>query len=214
MLRSETVKGELFELLRQLMDDPITEDFNLAGGTALSLFLGHRESIDLDLFTVNTFDAAVLEKHLESKYGFKKSFGKDRNTLIGHINDIKTDLIRHPYPYAASLTIKNGIRLYSMNDIAAMKLSAIADNGTRLKDFVDIAFLSEKMSLKEMLKSYQKVYDKDDYFYAVRGLSYFRDIDFSIRIKLMKGKFEWNLIQDRIIEMIRNEEKIFEPLFS
>lgn len=61
MLHKDTVKGETFKLLEMLMQDKRLENFNLAGGTALALYLGHRISIDLDLFTPNQFDAKDLE---------------------------------------------------------------------------------------------------------------------------------------------------------
>lgn len=51
MLHKDTVKRETFELLKELMQDKDLQCFNLAGGTALALYLGHRISIDLDLFT-------------------------------------------------------------------------------------------------------------------------------------------------------------------
>lgn len=55
MLQKETVSRETFELLTELMNDSKLYDFNLAGGTALPLYIGHRKSIDLDLFSTSEF---------------------------------------------------------------------------------------------------------------------------------------------------------------
>jgi hypothetical protein len=87
----------------------------------------------------------------------------------------------------------------------------ISDNGTRLKDFVDIAYLSTKLSLNEMLLSYSKKYNRPNYYHAVKGLSYFNDIDFDVNIDLVNNKkFEWKKIEKRIIEMIKFETEIFD----
>ena len=56
MLHTETVEGTTLELLKKLQAEDIMEQFCLAGGTALALYLGHRRSVDLDLFTSCAFD--------------------------------------------------------------------------------------------------------------------------------------------------------------
>lgn len=134
MLHKETVERTTFELLIKLMQDKRFKNFNLAGETALALYLGHRKSIDLDLFTPDNFDSNKLEEYLIDKYNFKSSY-LEKNTLKGTINDVKIDCITHNYPYIEPpFKSEEGIRLYSIKDITAMKLSAIADNGTRIKD--------------------------------------------------------------------------------
>ena len=72
MLQKETVSRATFELLTKLMNDAKLCNFHLAGGTALSLYIGHRKSIDLDLFSPLEFDVSDLEEHLIDKYDFKK----------------------------------------------------------------------------------------------------------------------------------------------
>lgn len=134
MLHKETVERTTFELLIKLMQDKRFKNFNLAGETALALYLGHRKSIDLDLFTPDNFDSNKLEEYLIDKYNFKSSY-LEKNTLKGTINDVKIDCITHNYPYIEPpFKSEEGIRLYGIKDITAMKLSAIADNGTRIKD--------------------------------------------------------------------------------
>ena len=119
---------ETLELLKKLEAENAMTRFNLAGGTSLALYLGHRRSVDLDLFTPKPFDAAELERFLMDKYGFRTGF-MERNTLKGSIDGIKIDCITHSYEYLEKPYIEYGIRLYSMQDIIAMKLSAIADDG-------------------------------------------------------------------------------------
>ena len=141
MLHTETVEGTTLELLRNLEQEEMLSSFSLAGGTALALYLGHRMSVDLDLFTPLPFNAVVLKDFLENKYGFRTDF-MEKNTLKGSIEGVKIDCITHGYGLLEKPCLEEGIRLYSMKDIIAMKLSAIADNGSRLKDFIDIASLS------------------------------------------------------------------------
>ena len=96
-----------------------------------------------------------------------------------------------------------------LQDIAAMKLVAMSQNGTRLKDFVDVAFLSVKMSLKEMLDTFEKKYPKTNKVSAIKGMTYFDDIDFSAEIDLIEGTFMWKKIEKRLNEMIKYPERVF-----
>ena len=211
MLRTETIEGNTFKLLKTLMLDEKLQHFSLVGGTALALYMGHRKSIDLDLFSQQAFDVYELEKHLNETYDFQIRNPKQKSdaTLIGYINDIKVDCILYNYPHVKPVYVYEGLRLISMPDIAAMKLTAIAQSGTRLKDFVDIAFLSSKMSLKEMLDVFEVKYPKTNIISAVKGLSYFDDIDFSVKIELIQGTYKWKEIEKRLKEMIKEPHKIF-----
>ena len=211
MLRTETIERDTFKLLMALMQDAKLESFILVGGTALALYMGHRRSIDLDLFSRHPFDVLALEKHLKDTYDFEIQNPKQKSeaTLVGFINHIKVDCIRYDYPLVKPVYVHDGIRLYSEHDIAAMKLTAISQSGTRLKDFVDIAFQSTKISLNEMLDVFEIKYHKTNKISAVKGLTYFDDIDFSAKIELISGQFKWKSIEKRLIEMIKYPQKVF-----
>ena len=211
MLRTETVERGTFELLKTLMQDEKLSDFILAGGTNLALQIGHRLSIDLDLFPNISFDAQKLAQYLTEKYQFAPIRVTENDTATGLIQGVKVEFIAHIYPQLYPPFVDEGVRMYSLSDIAAMKLLVISDNGTRLKDFVDIAYLSTKMSLMDMLLAYKEKYNRPNYFHALRGLSYFEDIVFETRIDLCNGKkFNWKKIEKRIREMIKFETKVFE----
>jgi len=211
MLRTETIERDTFKLLEELMQDAKLKNFNLVGGTALALYMGHRKSIDLDLFSQQSFDVIELEKYLKDTYSFEIQNPKQLSdaTLIGFINGIKVDCIRYEYPLVKPLYIYDGIRIYSEYDIAAMKLTAISQSGTRLKDFVDVAFLSTKISLNEMLNAFEVKYPKTNKISAIKGLTYFDDIDFSIKIEIIVGEYKWKKIEKRLIEMLRYPNKKF-----
>lgn len=211
MLYAQTVEAGTYELLKLFMDDAAFKPFALAGGTALSLQIGHRKSIDLDLFTTEEFNPVQLEKYLNGKYAFQGDVLAGAS-LKGEVNGIKLDFIRHGYPDVEQRIQKDGIRLYSLKDIAAMKLSAIADNGTRLKDFIDIAYLSGYLSLKEMLGAFEVKYPKTNPYRAVKGLNYYDDIRFTERIDLLGENFRWETIAARLSAMTWEENRRFQPL--
>jgi hypothetical protein len=171
------------------MNDERLSDFILAGGTNLALQLGHRKSVDLDLFPATSFDALQLKEYLMEKYRFFPQVVVE-NTVKGVMDDIKVDIIAYQYPLLYPLLVEDGIRMYSLQDIACMKLVAIHDNGMRLKDFVDIAYISTKMSLMEMFDCYTKKYNCPDYFYVIKSLTYYNDIDFSTEIEHMVQDFK------------------------
>jgi hypothetical protein len=209
MLRKETVTADTLELLKVLTRDEKLADFFLVGGTALSLQIGHRISIDIDLFSVNPFDQNEMLSYLESKYDFRLDF-IDKNTLKGQINQTKTDLITHPYAFVTDLQLIEGIRIASLKDISAMKLNAISGNGTRLKDFIDIAFLSRFLSLTQMMDAYEDKYATRNPVMILKSLLYHRDINFDENIQMMNKKYSWKLIEIRLREMEKSPNAIFE----
>lgn len=212
MLYTQTVETGTYGLLKSLMADDTFSQFSLAGGTALSLLIGHRKSIDLDLFTTDEFNPLQLEKYLQEAYAFKGDL-LSGFSLKGEVNGVKLDFIRHDYLDIEPRKQEDGIRLYSLKDIAAMKLSAIADNGTRLKDFIDVAYLSGYLSFKEMLTAFETKYPQTNPYRAIKGLNYYDDIRFSERIDLLGKDFHWETIVTRLSAMVREENKRF-PFLS
>jgi hypothetical protein len=79
------------------MKDEVFKEFYLVGGTALSLKLGHRKSIDIDLFTHGSFYALKIKSHLEDTYS-SVATRSVKNGVFGYINDVKLDIISHQYP--------------------------------------------------------------------------------------------------------------------
>jgi predicted nucleotidyltransferase component of viral defense system len=211
MLHKETIEKSTLELLNQLMGDVSFSNFVLAGGTALALQIGHRISVDLDLFSSQPFNAEELADYLRTNYGFELDF-ISTNTIKGELNGVQLDCIAHQYPWIDKSNDIGEIRLASLTDIAAMKLNAIAGNGTRIKDFVDIAFLSSKISLNQMLEAYEKKY-KSNTIMPLKALVFYNDINFNEPIKMTGNKhFEWNPIEKRLRLMYKLPNKIFELL--
>ena len=209
MLYTETVAGPTLELLKKLENESVMSGFSLAGGTSLALYLGHRISVDLDLFTSEPFDVEKMESFLHDNYGFRTDF-MEKNTLKGSIDGVKIDCITHPYQYLEEPYTESDIRLYSIEDIIAMKLSAIADNGSRLKDFIDIAFLSTRYPFNSMLRLYERKFPDSNVIRPFKAITYFDDIDFEENIVMLNGEFNWKQIERRLIEMTKVQNKIFE----
>ena len=97
MLYKEAIEPGTLELLVKLQKIDILENFYLAGGTSLAMQIGHRKSIDLDLFTQNNLDVNTTLELLEEDFKFKMSYSS-KNTLKGNIKNVKIDLISHKYP--------------------------------------------------------------------------------------------------------------------
>lgn len=201
-LIKEAVSEEMWNLLQRLMADESLKDFLLVGGTALSLRLGHRLSIDIDLFTKNNFDADVMHKYLQTEYGAKDSVVFE-NTVMTYIQNIKVDLLAHKYPLVQPMETDDNIRLISNQDIGAMKLHAIFQSGERLKDFIDMYFLLEKNSLSTYLKSYETKY-KCNPSLAAHSLIYFDGIRKEYEISMTKGKENnWTKMQERLTKAVK-----------
>lgn len=98
MLYKETVTQEMWELLQSLMKDEKLKQFNLVGGTALSLMIGHRLSIDLDLFSTQDFNVQSMLTHLSEEHPIKIRELLE-NTMLLDIGRVKVDILTHKYPW-------------------------------------------------------------------------------------------------------------------
>lgn len=206
MLHKETVTAGTLDLIRRLMDDAHLQQFYLVGGTALALMLGHRISIDIDLFTDKEFDTAQMVKYLSANYETElKSTGK--NSITGFLEGIKFDLIAHQYPYVKPVINLEGIRMLSLHDIAAMKVNAIVGNGTRVKDFLDVHFLLKNITYEEMINAYLKKYPDVSANMARSSLLYHKDIDFTVPVTMIKDGLKWKEVDRSIRSAIADYEK-------
>lgn len=209
MLHKETVKSGTLDLIQTLMKDHQLNSFYLVGGTALSLRIGHRESIDIDLFSSSDFDGNELAEYLRNKYGADVKRHKE-NYASGSIGEVDFDFISHKYPSIRPIENIEGIRMMSNQDISAMKINAIVNSGQRIKDFIDIHYLLKKMPLDEIIGFYCKKYPNVDPNTAKSSLMYHNDIDFNVPVKLMDGKLKWQDVQGSIVKAVREYTRIQE----
>ena len=208
MLQTQTIEPRTLELLKKLQGEALMSSFNLVGGTALALRIGHRISIDLDFFTKEEFDITELREMLVERYAMDVAFARGQ-TLKGFINGVMIDCIRFNYPQIQPTEVIDGVRLASIPDIIAMKLDAISHNGTRIKDFIDIACLSASYSLNEMLNFYLTKYKNSNIVMPVKSLIYFDDINFEESVIMTGKEFNWENVARRLIDMAEHPDKIF-----
>ncbi len=149
----------------------------LAGGTALALHLGHRISVDLDFFTKEEFDEKVLSQNLKKLPEFKEE-GTAWRTVWGSIGDTKFSLFYYKYPLIKKTFTFEGIQILQKEDIAAMKVHALENRGTK-RDFVDLYFLAKEFSLEQMLKFYDQKYGvlKEHLYIILRSMDYFAEAE-------------------------------------
>ncbi len=211
MLHKDTsiVAPAIFQLIQQLQALPELKEFYLVGGTALALQLNHRNSIDIDLFSMNEFQNDTIINYITSRqfdFDVKSNF---KNTIIGFINKVKVDFITHAYPLVLPPITEEGITFLSLQDIAAMKLNAISNSGKRLKDFIDVYFLLEHFSLSEMIEFYTIKYPRFNPLIPLKAINYFEDIDPAIDPPQLRVKLPLSKIKKRIEESVLHSRKKF-----
>ena len=175
MLYLETVESSTLELLKKLQRLPVLEQTRLVGGTALALQLGHRKSIDLDFFGTVDCEAEYLRESIAGMASLT-ILKESPHIHIYIVDGIKVDIVNYKYPWLDDVVLEQGLRLASVSDIAAMKITAIIGRGTK-KDFIDIAFLLHHFSLEEILHFYAAKYNDSSVFMAMKSLAYFDDAE-------------------------------------
>ena len=175
MLYLETVESSTLELLKKLQRLPVLEQTRLVGGTALALQLGHRKSIDLDFFGTVDCEAEYLRESIAGIASLT-ILKESPHIHIYIVDGIKVDIVNYTYPWLDDVVLEQGLRLASVSDIAAMKITAIIGRGTK-KDFIDIAFLLPHFSLEEILHFYAAKYNDSSVFMAMKSLAYFDDAE-------------------------------------
>ena len=162
MLHLSTLDTTTLELLRKLQSIPALCKTRLVGGTALALQIGHRKSIDLDFFGKIEVEKDELVIALE-QIGALTVLKESPRIHIYLLNNVKIDIVDYQYSWVDDVVVKQGIRMASLKDIAAMKVTAIIGRGTK-KDFVDIAFLLRYFSMNDILDFYSQKYPDGSIF--------------------------------------------------
>jgi hypothetical protein len=178
------------------MQIPEFGKLNLVGGTSLALQIGHRKSINIDLFGYVDIDEFELTNILNHFKSFQ-ILNQTTNIKTYLINNIKVDIVNYPYKWLDPFITHDEIRLATMKDIAAMKLSAITGRGTK-KDFIDIYFLLDYFTLKDMMGFYHKKFPDGSDFMVLKSLAYFKDAEKN-KLPIMLKRVFWGDIKKRII---------------
>lgn len=188
-MHKEILTAEQIELLPLVKE--FSRNFYLVGGTAIALYIGHRESIDFDLFTPNKLN----NKSIKNKIFDKKPKGVTvsrifENTEQMHylLNGVKFTFFNFNFKVPSGNKFENIIPLPSLLELAAMKAFALGGRG-KWKDYVDLYFIVKSYhSIKEISdKAYQLFEGHFNHKLFLQQLAFFKDLDYSEEVTFLKG---------------------------
>ncbi len=200
----KTLPAPAQRLFNRLGRDPFIQVFYLAGGSAVALQLGHRVSVDLDLFTPDAYDPVALMSRLE-RLGQVAVQQQGEGTWVGLLEGTRISFFHYAYPLLTPLATYRGLRIASLLDIALMKITAISQRGRR-RDFVDLYFICRKLDLKldDLLKRIPEKYASLSYpsYHLLRSLAYFDDAERDPPLRML-ARYNWNRIKSFFQEQVR-----------
>lgn len=180
----------------------LPKDTYLAGGSALALYYNHRISVDFDFFTPTHFVGREIIQKLDKIGMFELQETADKDTLLGLFNGVKFSLFLYKYPLVSKPVLYSNISIVSPEDIAAMKLAAVMDRGTK-KDFIDLYFLSKRgVSIGKGFEYYEIKYKAlaNNIYSLVKALVYFDDAE-----KMEMPDMIMNVDWEEVKEFFRKE---------
>lgn len=202
------IDSNRYNVLEKLIKTITLKDYYLAGGTALALQTGIRESFDFDFFIQNEFDENLLIQELESLGELEISVCR-KGTVHAILNNVQLTFLYFPNKLVEpKVKVKeiDGLYLASIEDIAIMKLVAISQRGTK-KDFFDLYYICNQFNIKiqDVLKMLNKKYDQNkiNYSHIIQSLSYFEDAEDENLPKVFID-YDWNTIKQYYINEQRN----------
>lgn len=179
-LHAEVMPQAQQEVLRLLAPAAVEQGFYLGGGTAVAIHLGHRRSVDLDWFTEHSFPDPMRLASLLRERGIDLEPGLvDKGTLHGTAGGVRLSFLEYRYPLLQGPTEWPDFqcRLAHPDDLACMKLSAIANRGAK-KDFIDLFALGQSgYDLAKMLDLYQARFQTREVGHVLFSLTYFEDAE-------------------------------------
>ena len=179
--------------------------FYLAGGTALALQLGHRTSIDLDFYSFKKIQIEKITHILTTNLPKIKIIGTAEGTIFGKLKKTEFSLFYYPYKLLKAPILFKKISLASIEDIAAMKVAAVTQRGTK-RDFIDIYYLLKKYSLRKLISLTLKKYPSYQEQLILRALIYFKEAEKKSKkrpIKILDKNFSWGKAKKEIFEEVR-----------
>ncbi len=204
----------LLKVLKKLMTSREFAPFRLVGGTGLSLYLGHRMSIDLDLFTDDEYGSInyqFIDSFLRSAYPYVDTInypeiGNGKSYYVGKNEDecVKLDIL-YTEKFIDNGVFTDRIRIASIEEIIAMKLEVVSGGG-RKKDFWDIHELMNFYSLEQMFEFHSKRYPfGHDRELLRKNFTEFSKADEDFDPICLRGK-HWEIIKLDIIDFVKELE--------
>ncbi len=200
----DALSASVRSVLRAVAPLASRQGFYLAGGTAVALHLGHRRSRDLDWFREAPLTQPLqLAEMLREHCSEVEVTHVEQGTLLVRVSGVRVSFFEYRYPLMRPplLWEKYGFLLASLEDLACMKLLAIAQRGTK-RDFVDLYALMQAVPLLEALRLYQQKYGVSDITHLLRALTYFEDADRE-RMPTMLQPIAWREVKRALRETIK-----------
>ena len=185
-MHTEILSSEQNELLPLLK--LFRNEFYLVGGTAIALQIGHRKSVDFDLFKDNPFNSKkILNKISQNNYDYKITRRVEEQLNLTILNVMFT-FFEYPYTIDTPIDFNKILRMPNLLTLAAMKAFALGKRA-KWKDYVDIYFLiKEYFSLNEIIQKAEVIYGQEFSAKLFRSqLAYHKDIDYSELVDFMNG---------------------------
>ncbi len=200
MLHYSTIYPKTLQLLKELQQIEFLNEYFLVGGTSLALQIGHRISIDLDLFAYSEMDVSPIIDYIDP-LGKIKIVNQTPKILNLFIDGIKVDFVSYRYNFIEPPLKIDNLKLASIQDIAAMKLSAITGRGSR-KDFIDLYFILQKYSLPQIFDFYNSKFPDGTDFLVFKSLTYFDDAEIEPMPKMI-NPINWDDVKNKIIQEVK-----------
>jgi hypothetical protein len=185
-MHSEVLSTEQAELLPFLQK--YKRNYYMVGGTAVALHIGHRYSIDFDLFTEKKINFSSVKKDVAVS-GFTSNIIHALSDQIHFtVNNVKLTFFEYPFSIPAENMYKGFLRMPDLITLAAMKAFALGGRG-KWKDYVDLYFiLKTHYSMQEISEKAKELFN--DVFNPVlfrKQICYFGDINYSEQVEYLPG---------------------------
>ncbi len=205
MFSTEFLSPKTVEALKIL--EPFVENFYLAGGTALSMYYLHRESEDLDFFTQREFVPDLLLENFRKKGINFEKIEIAPATVHCVLDGVKVSFFEYGYPVFKINEFEN-VRIASVLDIAAMKLSAIMGR-TEKKDYFDVEEILTHEPFAHIVRAFVDKFGREvDLYHLILSLEYFDDVENSPDPK--RTKKTWKEVKEFLSKSSKEFLKVIE----
>lgn len=164
------------------------KDFYLVGGTAIALHIGHRHSIDFDLFTDKSFGNLAIKNKVGRQIKIDKQLYTETNQLNLVANKVKMTFFKYSFDIECTEKFDDIIKMPDLLTLAAMKAYALGMRA-KWKDYVDLYFiLKDFYSLDDINKKTREIFKQEFNERIFRTqLSYFKDVDYQEEVIYLPG---------------------------
>jgi len=183
-MHTEIFNSEQEKLLSFLKS--FQRSFYMVGGTAIALHIGHRRSIDFDLFTPKPLNKSGIKGKLRLIPFKQIPIFEDFDQLHLLINDVKFTFFSYPYPVVHPVNVNSIITIPSLLSLAAMKAFALGRRA-KWKDYVDLYFIIRNYyTIEDISQEAKKIFDQQFSEKLFRQqLAFHKDIDYSEPVEFL-----------------------------